>query len=390
MRNRMLILSFLVSLLFILCPVCGQEKHPEKETTTKPPCYLLVGSYTQTGFTVNGIDSGLYVYRMNPSTGALNFVNASPAASNPEYLTIHPNRHYIFAVNENTPGSISAFALDTSTMQLHFINKVSSQGNSPCYISTDPSGSYVFAANYLSGNVASFPIGKDGTLHDAVSVDQHEGNGPDKQRQEGPHAHMILPGPGGTFIYSTDLGTDQVYVYKFDPDKGKLTRTNHTIKTTAGSGPRHIAFHPQHPWMYVINELNGTIEAYRYNQKSGNHTRFQVVSTLPAGNTQFAGCADMHIHPSGKFLYASNRGDVNTIVLFAINPGNGTLTMTGTWPVHGKIPRNFVIDPSGTFLLVANQKSNNIVVFRINQTTGALTDTGMGTIVPSPVCLVFY
>lgn len=391
MHYKMKMLFYSLVILGILCFAPGCLKPLPKTTGLSSPSfwYLLAGTYTGTGFTLNGADSGIYILRMNTSTGELSLVNASPATENPSFLVFDPARLQLFAVNENVTGGISSFALDTASMTLLFRNKVSSEGKYPCYISLDPKGKFVLAANYGSGNVASFPILPGGEIGKAVSSHQHSGNGPVKDRQEGPHAHMILPSPDGKYIYSTDLGTDEIYVYTLNTEYGSLVPTGFTVKTSSGAGPRHIAFHNSKPWVYIVNELNGTIESFLYEEATGNLKRFQITATRRQDDDRFAGCADIHVHPSGKFLYATNRGEINEIVLFDIEQSTGKLSRRESYSSGGRTPRNFVVSPDGQFLLCANQNTNNIVLFRIDTATGKLTSTGTTFSLPAPVCLRF-
>jgi len=241
-------------------------------------------------------------------------------------------------------------------------------------------------ANYGSGTVALFPIQNEGSLTEATWVDQHIRKDV-LPGHDGAHAHMIIPSPYGNFAYAVDLGTDKIYLYKIDPDELKLISPGVDTETKPGAGPRHMVFHPNKNLAYVVNELNGTIEAMKADTVTGLLTRFQVISTLPEGESGEAACADIHISPSGKYLYASNRGIINNIAIYEINTQSGQLTLAGHQPVKGKTPRNFIIDPTGTFLLVANQNSDNIVTFRIDKATGRLIDTGLEVTVPSPGCL---
>jgi 6-phosphogluconolactonase len=252
----------------------------------------------------------------------------------------------------------------------------------------DHSGKFVLVANYGSGNVAMYPLNGDGSLKEAVTVIQHEGKGPDPARQEGPHAHMITTGNRGDMIYAVDLGIDKVITYKLDPRKASLEKTSE-YHSVPGAGPRHIEFHSNKKWAYIVNELNGTIEACSVDSHTGALTRFQVASTIPAGEKGKAGSAAIHLTPSGKYLYASNRGDINNIAMYAVDENSGRLQMIGYQPVKGRTPRSFTIDPSGKFLLVANQDTDNIITFMIDPSTGKLMDTGIETKVPTPVCLKF-
>jgi 6-phosphogluconolactonase len=271
---------------------------------------------------------------------------------------------------------------------MEFINTVSSQGNSPCYITLDKTGKVVLCANYGSGTVAAFPVLNDGSVGEAPAAIQHTGKGP-RPEQESAHAHMIIQSPHNDFVYACDLGTDNIYVYKLDTNKGLLVSTGITYKTQSGAGPRHLAFHPTKHYAYVVNELNGTIEVMTADSLSGNLNRLQIVSTLTGEMGKEASCADIHLTPAGNFLYASNRGKVNNLAMYAVDQVTGKLSLIGHQPVKGKTPRGFVIDPTGTFLLVANQDSDNVVTFRIDPSTGKLIDTGFETSIPTPVCLKF-
>jgi 6-phosphogluconolactonase len=320
-------------------------------------------------------------------------MSTSPATVNPSYLELSPDGNYLYAVNETgseepgIDGFVSAFRLLEEGKQLGFINQVSSGGDYPCYIQIDSTGRFAVVANYGSGNVALFPLNMDGSLKAAVSTDQHEGRGPASQ-QESAHAHSIVISNDNQFVYSCDLGTDQILIYKMQTDSARLIKAGQ-YSTRPGSGPRHLEFHPNKNILYVINELNATIECMHRDTITGALTRFQVISTIAEGNAAEAGSADIHITPSGDFLYATNRGNFNTLAMYVADAGSGELLLTGFQSVKGKTPRNFVIDPTGKWLLVANQDSNTLVTFRIDPKTGVLVDSGIEIKVPSPVCLKF-
>jgi len=317
---------------------------------------------------------------MDTATGALTYVCSSPQTSNPSYLAVHPNKKWVYAVNENSSGTISAFSFDTVQNKMAFINSVSSKGNGPCQISIDNTGKYVFVANYNSGNVTVCPIKADGSLGSSTSTDQHSGSAP--------HAHMIIQA-ANNFIYNTDLGIDKILIYSLDTTTGIITNTGHDESSVAGAGPRHIAFHPNQQWLYVVCELNGTIEAYNINNSTSALSRFQTISTLPSGVTAAAHAADIHMTPDGKYLYASNRGTNNNIAMYSINQGTGELSLLGHQAALGNNPRGFAIDPSGKFLLVGSQDNNKVITFKIDPATGLLSTTGIQTSVTSPVCLKF-
>jgi 6-phosphogluconolactonase len=369
----------------------GVAGNPQTETKKKGRGKLMVyiGTYTAAK------SKGIYIFRMDPTTGDLTAVGVSPEVANPSFVTIHPNRHYLYAVNEisdyegKKSGAVSAFSIDPATGMLTLLNQQSSQGDGPCHLTVDHSGKNVLVANYGSGSVASLPIQEDGKLGAATSTDQHEGSSVNKSRQEGPHGHSIYMDPFNRYVLSCDLGLDKVMIYRYDAAKGVLTPSSPAYTVTEpGAGPRHLAFHPNKRYAYVINEMGNTIVAYTYDQHTGLMTMFQTVSTLPDGFTGDNTTAEIAVHPSGKFLYGSNRGD-DSIAIFTVDPATGKLTAAGRQSTQGKTPRNFAIDPTGQFLLAANQNSDNVVVFRIDQQTGQLTPTGNSVEVSMPVSIAF-
>lgn len=358
------------------------------DTTLKPiikhdPLYLFVGTYTGSG------SKGIYFYEMDSMTGKLSYKSAIMTV-NPSFLTIHPNRKWLYSVGETGAGTISAFAIDTATEKLTLLNTVSAVGDAPCFVSTDKTGKYVLIANYSSGNVSVFPISGNGSLNQSSDVVQHTGNSIDALRQTSPHAHMIAENMVNRFVYAADLGIDKVLVYKLDTLAGKLSRTSSDATITPGSGPRHFVFHPSKSWCYVLNELKGSIEVFSVNNNTGSLARFQVISAMKDGDTNYPGSAEIFITPDSKYLYASNRGDVNSIAMYTIDQTSGKLNVIDWVSVNGKTPRSFSIDPTGKFVLVANQDSGNIVTFKINKTNGKLEPTGDIEKVPNPVCVKFW
>ena len=363
---------------------------PDTESTATPmvkKIILFVGTYTS-----GTASKGIYVYEFDPDSGTLDYVSSVNSVVNPSFLVVHPNKKWLYSVGEtgNPDGKVAAFSYDSTTKKLSFLNAVSSMGSAPCHISIDQSGKFALTANYNSGSVGVFPINADGTLSTYSFLDQHTGSGPNSSRQAGPHAHMVVTSPDNRFVYATDLGTDQVVVSKLDADAGKLDSTGLSVDVTPGAGPRHMAFNSTHTRMYVICELGGILESYNINKTSGSLSHFQTISTIPASSDLIPASAEIMLSPSGKYLYASNRGNVNTIAIFSVDQSTGMLTSIGYQSVPGKTPRNFVIDPAGKFLLVANQDSGTVITFRINTDTGLLEDTGIVTKIPSPVCLKFY
>jgi 6-phosphogluconolactonase len=354
--------------------------------------YLFyVGTYTQEG----SKSKGIYAYRFDAATGQSTSLGLAAETTNPSFVALHPNGRFLYAVNElgnykgPNSGGVSAFSVDGATGKLTFLNEVPSRGADPCYIIVDKSGKWVLVANYTGGSIAVFPVLPDGKLGEASTFVQHTGHGADPKRQEGPHAHSIDLSPDNRLAFVDDLGLDELLVYKFDPSKGSLTPNNPPfIKLDPGSGPRHFALHPSGKFGYVVSEMASTVTALSVDLKSGKLQRLQTLSTLPADFKGENDDAEVHVHPSGKFVYTSNRGH-DSIAVFAVDPNKGTLTHVDDVPTQGKIPRSFEIDPTGQFLLAQNSKSDNIVIFRIDQKTGRLTATGQVLEVGSPVCVKF-
>ncbi|HYA97986.1 MAG TPA: lactonase family protein [Methylomirabilota bacterium] len=360
---------------------------------SRPQKYLVyVGTYTEPQSTSKGI----YAYRFDAGSGELTALGLAAEATNPSFVAVHPNRRFLYAVNEvgnykgPNSGGVSAFAIDAATGKLTFLNEVASRGADPCYITVDKTGKYVLVANYTGGSVAVFPIQADGRLGEASAFVQHTGHGTNPERQEGPHAHSIDLSPDNRFAMVDDLGLDELLVYRFDAAKGALAPNDPPFaRLDAGSGPRHFALRPDGKFAYVVSEMKGTVTVFATDAGTGTLHSLQTISTLPK---EFSGAiedAEVEVHPSGKFLYASNRGDSNSIAVYAIDADKGTLTLVEIAPTQGKTPRNFAIDPTGAWLLAENQESNNIVVFRIDPKTGRLTPTGKVVEVGAPVCVRF-
>jgi 6-phosphogluconolactonase len=348
---------------------------------------VYVGTYT------SGKSEGIYLYRLDLADGSLKHAGTTAGVVNPSYLTIDRARRRLFAVNEVEEfegargGGVSAFEIDAKTGALRLLNRRRSMGGSPCYVVAADSGRFVLVANYMGGNVAVLPVSKDGSLGEAIQVEQFKGSGPNRERQEAPHAHYVMLDRANAHVYACDLGTDRVMSYRFDQRTGKLTpNAQPSVSAKSGAGPRHMAFHPNGRVAYVLNELHATVTAYALDPQSGALNELETVNTLPADFKEPNTSADIHVAPGGKFLYCSNRGH-DSIAAFSIDPDTGRLTLLGHTPTGGKTPRNFVIDPSGAFLLAANQNSGNIVTFRIDAQTGALRPTGHSVAVPKPVCL---
>ncbi len=354
--------------------------------------YLFyVGTYTEDGSKSKGISA----YRFDADTGQIIPLGLAAETINPSFVALHPNGRFLYAVNEvqnykgPNSGGVIAFSIDRSTGKLTFLNEVPSRGADPCYITLDRTGKYVLVANYTGGSVAVFPVLEDGKLGEASAFVQHTGHGTNPERQEKAHAHSIDLSPDNRFAMVDDLGLDELLVYKFDSASGSLTPNNPPFaKLDPGAGPRHFALSPSGKYAYVVAEMHSTVTVFSNDEKAGTLHPLQTISTLPKDFNGQNDDAEIEMYPSGKFLYASNRGS-DTITEFAIDSTKGTLTPVAYTPTQGKIPRSFEIDPTGRFLFAANQKSDNIVVFRIDPKTGRLTPTGQVLDVGSPVCMKF-
>lgn len=381
---------FFASLLIVVAPVLLSGAGTFGENSKTSEYFAFIGTYT------SKTDSkGIYSFHFDSDTGRLTSVVLAATTQDPSFLTVARNEKYLYAVNElsefegKKSGAVTSYSMDAKSGKLTQLNQVPSGGADPCYVSFDQTGKYLLVANYTGGSVATFPVAPDGRIGSASAFVQHTGSGPNKERQERPHAHYISSSADNRFVFAVDLGLDEVVVYHLDPAKGSLT-PNHPpfAKLAPGAGPRHLAFHPNGKFAYVLSEVNSTVTAFAYDSKSGSFSTVQTLSTIPKNFTAHNDTAEIVVHPSGKFLYASNRGE-DSIAEFNIDPAKGTLTFVSDFSTQGKTPRNFALDPTGKFLLAANQESNNIVVFRIDQFTGALTATSQVAQVPAPVDIVF-
>jgi 6-phosphogluconolactonase len=342
---------------------------------------LIIGTYTK-----SCESKGIYVYDFDVATGELNYKNATENIVSPSFLTVSKGNDFIYSVNENGPGStISAFGYDSASGQLHFINKQNAVGAGPCYIINDDKN--VIVANYSSGNINIFGKNTDGSITEAKQVIQHFGKGINPDRQEKPHAHMVYFSPDRKYVLANDLGNDKVYSYAYNPNVSTdILQIKDTLAVKPGSGPRHLTFSKNGKYVYLLQELDGSLTVFNY--ADGILKQMDETTVLAPDFKGKFKAADIHISPDGKFLYASNRGEANTISIFKILK-NGKLASKGQTSCLGKEPRNFAIDPTGNFLLVANQYSNDIVVFKRNKKTGMLAATGKKIELCSPVCLVF-
>lgn len=354
-------------------------------------CLVYVGTYT------GPKSKGIYVYRLNLATGALTSLGLAGEATNPSFLALHPNHRFLYAAGEvgsfegKPSGSVDAFAINAESGKLTLLNRQPSIGSGPCHLVVDRAGKTVLVANYGGGSTTALSVREDGRLGDATAFIQHTGSSANPRRQEGPHAHGIYLDAANHFAFVPDLGLDKVLIYRFDATKGSLAPNDPPAASiNPGSGPRHFAIHPSGRYAYVINEIVCTVTAFGLNSERGELKEIQTLSTLPDGESvkPSYSTAELFVHPSGKFLYGSNRGH-HSIVGYAIDEKTGKLTRLENVSTQGKTPRSFGIDPTGTFLLAANQDTHNIVVFRINPKTGRLSSTGNSVEAPSPVCVAF-
>jgi 6-phosphogluconolactonase len=350
---------------------------------------VYIGTYT------SGKSKGIYVSRFDPVTGQLTTPELVATTPSPSFLAIHPGGKFLYAAGESARyegkavGVVSAFSRDAKTGQLTLLNQGSPGGVGPCHLAVDSTGKCLLVANYVDGSIAAHPIREDGTLGDLTTRIGHEGSSVNPGRQAGPHAHFILPDPANRFALTCDLGLDQVLVYRLDAAKAKLEANEPPFAAVKpGSGPRHLAFHPSGRFVFLINEMGATITAFAYDASRGVLKELQTVSTLPEGSTAPKSCAEVQVHPSGRFVYGSNRGD-DSLAIFGFDAGIGKLTFVQRQPTQGKTPRHFTLDPTGQWLLAENQDSDSIVVFRVDAKTGLLSPTGQAVSVGSPVCAVF-
>jgi 6-phosphogluconolactonase len=389
MSKRFVILSLALFALMsgLNAPVVQAEPSRPPGAAAKTRVYISTCSE-------HGPD-GIYLAELDPVSGELRLVGLVAGLDKASFLALHPNHRYLYSTGEvdgsrdSTRGAVAAFKIDATNGKLTRLNHQSSTADGPHYLSLDRAGKCAFVANYHGGGIASLPIDAEGKLEPAASTILHHGSSVNIKRQAGPHPHGIDVDLTNRFVFVPDLGSDRVVAYRFDGEKGVLT-PNHAGELTAspGAGPRHIAFHPNGKWAYVINELDSTLNALRYDSKAGVLARIETVSTLPAGNKEENITGEVVIHPNGKLLYASNRGH-DSIAAFAIDEATGRLTPIGYYPAGGRAPRNFNIDPSGRLILSANLDSDSITVLRIDPATGKLSPTSHAIKVIQPYCIVF-
>ncbi len=375
-------------LILLALALCALSVAGNAADAARQKCIFYVGSYTDHG------SKGIYAYRFDSKTGKSTALGLASESAEPSFLAIAPSGRYLYAVNEiskfngEPTGAVSAFAIETKTGKLVLLNQVSSRGEGPAHIALERSGKYALVSNHDRGSIAVFRLLEDGRLGEATAFVQHKGSSVNRKRQEGPHAHAAAFSPDNRFVIVADLGLDQLLVYRFDAARGSLASDPQIVRAVPGAGPRHVVFDGAGRHLYLINEMQSAVVTYGYDAANGTLSESQIVSALPKGFARTSEAAEIEMHSSGKFLYASNRGD-DSIAVFAVNPKDGTLTPVETDSTGGKTPRNFVLDPTGGWLLAANQDSDDIVVFRVDAGTGHLTPSGEVLQVPSPVCVRF-
>ncbi len=359
------------------------------DTASSKSFFVYFGTYT------GAKSQGIYISRFDTVSGELSAPALAAPSVNPSYLALAPDHHLLFAVNETdhfdgqASGAVSAFKLDPSTGKLEFLNQQPSGGGSPCHLAVDADGKFLVVANYSSGSVAAFPVQTNGFIGPSSSVIQHHGSSVNPLRQAGPHAHCIAMDATNHRVFACDLGLDKVMIYQLNETNGALTADeNPWVELKPGSGPRHIAFSPDGRYAYVISEMASTLTTFVYDPESGTLKEVQTVSTLPQNFHGKNTCAEVAVHPSGKFVYGSNRGD-DSIAVFAVDESTGRLKFIGRQSTLGETPRCFAMDPTGQYLIAANQDSDSVAVFRINAQTGQLTWTGQTIEVGKPVCVTF-
>jgi len=361
-------------------------------TTAKIPgkIFFYVGSSD------GSIEQSIFLCELDYSSGQASIVDSFPGTKASSYLALSPDQDFLYAIDgtlsdpQKKYASVASFRVTDTDGRLEMMNRQSSEGRGPCHVSCHPDGSYIFVANYSEGNIAVYPLQKNGTISPASDVIQHTGSGPDPRRQTHAYAHQVMPDPSGNFVLANDLGTDKVYIYKFDPENGRLTPNpeQEFFKTKPGAGPRHLAFHPTKPFLFIVHELNGTLTSCKYNPKTGQVQEINTLSNLPADSTGNNYPAAVRVHPGGKYVYASNRVGYNSITVFQIKESGAVerIQVMDKVPTH---PRDFNIDPQGKFLLVAGQQGDEIEIFQIDANSGKLIRTGQKIQIKAPACILF-
>ena len=367
----------ILSAFFLIIALSGCKNYSGEE----PKEILYVGTYSLRG------SQGIYVYEFCRDSLKFNLLQTLPEIIDPSFLEIHPTGGYIYAVGNNL---LSTFEINPSYGTLTLINQVPIPGQGACHVNFDRAGRWACVSNYSSGSMVVYPVNEDGSAGDSVQELVFSGSSVNSSRQEAPHVHSVMVSPDNRHLYLADLGTDRVMIYTIDPHTGRLFPAPTPWAATApGTGPRHFTFHPSEPYVYVAGELNSTTSVFRRDLQTGRLDEIQCITTLPEDFKQENFVADIHSDPEGKHLYVSNRGH-NSLVIYSIDPQNGTLEQTGFEPVRGAHPRNFMIGPLGVYVMIANRDTDNVVVFRRDPSDGSLSFTGITLEVPAAVCLKLH
>jgi len=383
---------FILALALLFMTACGGAPEQAATLEESPAQDYLVyfGAYTRG----DSASTGISVSRMNVATGELSAPELAAETPNPSFLAIHPNQRFVYSVSEVSAsdgkpgGAVSAFSIGADG-KLTLLNTVSTGGGGPCHLNVDSTGKCLVVANYGTGSVAAMPLNPDGSLREAASFIQHEGSSVNPNRQKGPHAHSVNYSPDERFVIAADLGLDKVFAYRVNPATAVLEANDPpSVSVAPGSGPRHFSFHPGGKFAYVNNELLSNVTAFSWDAEAGVLAELQTISTLPDDFDGNNSTAEVRVHPSGKFVYCSNRGH-DSIAVFGVDEEKGTLTFVERVSSGGSTPRNFCVDPSGKYMLVANQRSDNVLAFNVNPETGRLTPTGQELKIGQPVCVRF-
>ncbi len=373
-------------LIFITGFACVIGENCAMAQKTPDFYWFYVGTYT------SAKSKGIYYGKFEPASGKIEFKGLAAQTISPSFLAVNPDKNYLYAVNEanlrgQKEGGVTAFQINKTTGELKEINQTLSGGNSPCHLTTDRTGKYLLVANYGSGTVACFKLNKEGGIEEKTAQIQHSGSGANQSRQKGPHAHWAGFSTNNKYAFVCDLGLDKILIYKFDESNGDLKPNDPPyVKLNDGSGPRHLSFHPNEKFAFVINELDSTITAIEYN--NGSFKKLNSVKTLPTDFTGQNATAEIEVHPNGRFIYGSNRGH-DSIVCFEFFPDKKNFQLIQTISSGGNVPRSFAITPDGNYLIAANQATDNLTVFKINSNTGTLTTVDEKVEVGSPVCIIF-
>ncbi len=378
----------LSSIFFILSVLVLFNCSGPEETSEAVKFYI--------GSSDGSLEYSIFLCEMDPVKGEFAVLDSFTGAKGPSYLAFSPDRSHLYTINKEISDTslrnmtLSSFSINKETHQLEFLNSQSSEGGGPCHVHCSKKGTFLFTSNYSSGSVAAFPISDLGEIQPASSVVQSSGTGPIENRQGGPHTHYVSLDLKENYLLSPDLGTDKVLIYEFDHDSGVLTPNpaQPFFKLTPGAGPRHLVFHPSGEFVYVVNELNATVTACRYNDKNGTLTKLNVVSTIPEPYEGSRYPAAIRIHPNGNYVYASTRGDISSISVFKVDE-EGEFYRIQVMENVTAWPRDFNIDPSGQYLMAAGERSDEIELYRIDKGTGMLTKTEMKITLPSPGCILY-